>query len=815
MRSKTLGILVLLLFYAIIGAAAGAECTACQRTAGTGSHDYISAAATPINLEASISKVPVVGEEAGIRATISSAFDAPGTTYSIHLPEGAELVSGALSGTLDLAAGTPQSIEVTIKFTKPGDYIIEISARHAIDTANSWGDLKSLYLTVGTSSSLLTPAPQTALHTTTQVLPVVDGIATVPAGNTPWIEYDSGNISVEGAGTNTLSIALAAVPGKGPGPGEPASPSAAIASNHITMSGTFQYGTKDSDYRDGLTTTHGTTVLIEIYEWNSGTPLAYAWADYYTGHWQSGEFDIGNIALPYTLGVRYYTYVNWNVPGGAEARVIYDAAGGLSGLPYTYKWFSGPFSGYTPGQNVDIGTWYPYGTDPNLPALWLQEDLNRAFVTLYWSGIPNPGQGTIVWYPTSTDGAYYVLGNQIHLTGTNARSADTTVATYGYNVMYRVYGNWWPPEVNCPYPHYLTSREDCSCAWVQGWGEFLPLAVNRDWYYTLDSGVSYDLESPTWTDPNYDKGECVEGRVAGALYDIFDTHNDGADQLSFGLDEIATILKDNRMSYFRSFMPNWMNHGWPDTAATCIYQDTIDFRPSKIGVFVNGAWFRDANNNGIWDGSDFSSTFGAGGDQPVAGDWNGDGRQEIGVFRGGFWYLDMNGDGWWDAGDATSIFGVPGDIPVAGDWNANGKDKIGVFRGGFWYLDMNGDGMWGAGDTTYKFGIPGDIPVTGDWNANPGDEKDEIGVFRGGTWYLDTNGNGYWNSGDASGTFGLPGDIPITGHWNLFWDTDEIGAFRNSYFYLDADNSMSWTGSDAVRGPFGYGGWLPVAGYWN
>ena len=61
---------------------------------------------------------------------------------------------------------------------------------------------------------------------------------------------------------------------------------------------------------------------------------------------------------------------------------------------------------------------------------------------------------------------------------------------------------------------------------------------------------------------------------------------------------------------------------------------------------------------------------------------------EIGVFRNssGNWYLNFNNNG---VVDKTFHFGASGDIPVVGDWNGNGTSDIGVFRpsNGNWYLN--------------------------------------------------------------------------------------------------------------------------------
>ncbi len=147
---------------------------------------------------------------------------------------------------------------------------------------------------------------------------------------------------------------------------------------------------------------------------------------------------------------------------------------------------------------------------------------------------------------------------------------------------------------------------------------------------------------------------------------------------------------------------------------------------TAVGVFRNGQWFLDANGNGAWDGcgTEFCFTgFGAAGDLPASGNWDGGTKSYIGIFRSGTgqWFTDRNGNRQWDGcvADGCYNFGAPGDRPVAGDWNGSGFAKIGVFRAGTWYLDANGNGAWdGCGiDRCYvgSFGQQGDLPVAGQW----------------------------------------------------------------------------------------------------
>ena len=212
------------------------------------------------------------------------------------------------------------------------------------------------------------------------------------------------------------------------------------------------------------------------------------------------------------------------------------------------------------------------------------------------------------------------------------------------------------------------------------------------------------------------------------------------------------------------------------------------------GVFLNGAWYIDANRSGGFDpaGGDKIFAFGQSGDIPVAGDWSGSGTVRIGVFRNGQWLLDYNGNGVWDGaagGDRLYVLGQAGDIPVTGDWSGSGTAKIGVFRGGFWMLDTNGNGQWdaaGTGDTGFWFGNSTYTPVVGDWN---GSGVAKAGLFVNGSWYLDLNGDGQWTGGtDQILGFGKSGDIPLVGDWAGSGKSN-IGVFRSGYWILDMNGN--------------------------
>ncbi|MGQ9564540.1 MAG: SdrD B-like domain-containing protein [Thermogutta sp.] len=236
----------------------------------------------------------------------------------------------------------------------------------------------------------------------------------------------------------------------------------------------------------------------------------------------------------------------------------------------------------------------------------------------------------------------------------------------------------------------------------------------------------------------------------------------------------------------------------------------------QLGIFFGGMFFIDLNGNGFWDEGDLWIQLGKDGDQPVAGDWDGDGKWDVGIF-GPEWpgddralrvepglpdaqnrltalrprnlpptadqapddprFLQLGREGPTRADliDHVFMYGQPGDHAVTGDWNGDGIATIGVFRGGTWYLDEDGDGRWGNNDRWAFFGQDGDIPVVGDWN---GDGRANLGVYRDGRFYLDTDGDFQLTANDRVVALGESGDRPFAGDFNGD-GRSEVGVYRS------------------------------------
>jgi len=258
-------------------------------------------------------------------------------------------------------------------------------------------------------------------------------------------------------------------------------------------------------------------------------------------------------------------------------------------------------------------------------------------------------------------------------------------------------------------------------------------------------------------------------------------------------------------------------------------------KASRIGVYSDGAWYLDRSGNGAWEGTPADGIFAFGhgltGAAPVTGDWTGTGATKLGAYLDGAWYLDVNGNGSWDPvtcadlqcpqPDAAYNFGFSGVIPVTGDWNGAGTTRIGVYDSGTWYLDLNGSGAWEGtpADSIHVFGVglTGAQPVTGDWS---GSGATKIGLYADGIWYLDLSGNGAWDGTPTDAMYffggGLTGAVPVAGDWTGT-GAAKIGVYLDGAWYIDLNGNGAWDGTPTDAMYFfggGLTGALPAAGKW-
>ncbi len=222
------------------------------------------------------------------------------------------------------------------------------------------------------------------------------------------------------------------------------------------------------------------------------------------------------------------------------------------------------------------------------------------------------------------------------------------------------------------------------------------------------------------------------------------------------------------------------------------------------------------------------------GAKQLAGDFNGDGRDELALFKDGEWLLDINGNGVWDRGDLWAKLGEKGDLPVIGDWDNDGKDDIGIFgpewdgdeqalstepglpdpenrlisipknlpprervagRDRLMQRSVSGDPRSDVIDHVFRFGGDMDQPVAGDFN---GDGISTLGIFNNGKWRIDVSGDGrFTDEEDSFFDFGQTGDIAVVGDFNGD-GLDEVAVVRGRDLIVDSNGNGQWDATDKV-----------------
>ncbi|GEM_PF-5453805 len=133
-----------------------------------------------------------------------------------------------------------------------------------------------------------------------------------------------------------------------------------------------------------------------------------------------------------------------------------------------------------------------------------------------------------VYYPSATGDIFYdPLDKVIHVANEDhTRALDMVQHEYGHRVMHKLYNDGQFPGIDFRDPnHQIFSKTNTSAAFGEGWADFFPLVVQKEAIYEYGNGNQLGLDDPTWNSPGWDIGEDVEGRVAGALWDIIDRNN--------------------------------------------------------------------------------------------------------------------------------------------------------------------------------------------------------------------------------------------------------------------------------------------------
>ncbi len=263
-----------------------------------------------------------------------------------------------------------------------------------------------------------------------------------------------------------------------------------------------------------------------------------------------------------------------------------------------WRWATGVFGYGDPGGSHEFGNLQP-GNGAEHRALHAQDAVNKLY---QWNGgfIDNPGetrQVVVNWTPTSTDGTYYSTASKdIHLAAVDPDADHTTIHEASHAFMDALYNDDWPPVTNCN-PHSIFGNSSTTCAWTEGWAEWVPARVLNDPFYRWPTGESLNLETPTWNDGN-PHGDQNEGRIAGTLIDLSDSANEGywdrfgeAECYGAGCEETLLVARtrvsDTLSEYFNTDRPGIGDVGY--LARTSVFANTNNYaaHPQRDPLFNN------------------------------------------------------------------------------------------------------------------------------------------------------------------------------------------------------------------------------------
>ena len=620
-------------------------------------------ATNPLSVELSFKELPVLNKPVQIWAVFELRAEqsnprAGNMTAQIILPDGFERVSGNLTWHGDLVRGVPQTIIATVKSVKTGLWMIEARGEYYQDgmfeNRAGWGN--TVFATITEDGASVSDSPPVGNPTSTaaSVTPATPPPAPAHSAHFDW--QDQPDNSTGPTDNQTFSWAVPVEPKvkrlKQSAVAYPITITDNITSGDLTglpipsvKSGNLKMSSASS-FWDPLTVTgYWGCYVTQPGTINTDTPAPMVWGAVWvrnattTAVLGSGVTD-GNgefaITVENPLGQGIYIQV----------APITDAGEVKSQLLENYvrqpKYWWKPYSGM---GSIDIGNFEI--TDTTAIAAWrIYETMANDyygrgayyFVTASDKGPHMDMPVVTALYPASGGGGlswYDPLLKQLMITDSfnsvSTKGLTTVQHEYGHRVYAALGGSVFPSIYN----HYF--GVDIGNSWgalSEGWADFFPLWVQNSPYY--DDGfntTNFDTPPSDWQ-----QGDRVEGRVASAFWDLYNSSNNGGyDQYSCGGIPIWNALSwsfyENPLSTFANFWDNF-NDGlsahdvlW---SARALYKNTI--------VYPEWILVGDANKDNVVNMSDFgilAATYGKSTGQTgydSRADFNGDGVIKLSDF---------------------------------------------------------------------------------------------------------------------------------------------------------------------------------------
>ncbi len=310
------------------------------------------------------------------------------------------------------------------------------------------------------------------------------------------------------------------------------------------------------------------------------------------------DYDNDNDLGPLDLYIVWNTGVNDGDPGNSTfTRTTVDFGDSV------YEWNSNTYPNVLDGDR-EINGQIQDG-DPWERAMWIFQTMRWGWERVFYETFDDPGPSIARWEYAEEcfqiiinicDSSFFYPHeplNGIFINDSSASYPDVVLHELGHHYMYNATDIYWfdlIDDYDC-LEHNIYTEETRECAYTEGWATFFALVADpfQDQYVTFPS-VQYDMENHNA--PNPPTGDTVEGWVASAMYDLWDSNPDGYDQADFSFDDIWDVMKTTDPNSFEGFFRYWnewktyyvydISGAHSHYGVQAIYQNTIDYNTSPV-----------------------------------------------------------------------------------------------------------------------------------------------------------------------------------------------------------------------------------------
>lgn len=501
------------------------------------SSSVVASTYVPVHVSLKSDAAPVVGKVGTVTATATVDHDLPNVTVEVLLPTEGKLVGSSKTVVASASKTIPIELKAKVVFSTPGLKLVRAVVRSEEKPGVVWSHAANVLLDVG--------------HSVSSVVQDTSNIRTAPRFSGKSDGQRRGRPTAEEAAFRSVlpsgsveNFELTASESGEPLPG-----------TDLIITGKWSF-----EDRNGNQTGQKNAFLELRTTGLFGTVVATTYTD-----WQ------GNFTFPGITNPNQFVYVRCYTVSHSPGNAVSVRADSSS------FYYSSDTDAYLFTQNgvQSIGNWCVEDSDPNIGAWWIVDDM-----AIGYSTPPNSvGGHHAIWSPTSTHGSHYHPGGEIHLEGVDCETPDVPLHEMGHSVQYNIYGDYLP---NVGGAHSLFERSSPELAWIEGWATAWMMWVTNDPFFNFPGGGYVDLENRTWGDGE-DEGYDVEGRVAGALWDIADAVDDGLDTYTGGWLDTWELMYDHNCDTFWQFWQQWKAHPFNShEAVKCLYQNTINWNTPPI-----------------------------------------------------------------------------------------------------------------------------------------------------------------------------------------------------------------------------------------